>query len=78
MTTDEGKKSFANAYASLMEMAAWRDVVQFIKDEKAQSIKRLDDKSAKDVSLSEYCEERGYRKGLEKILQHAEFRKSGV
>lgn len=72
------KKSAATAYENMMQLAAWKDMAQFIESEKAQSIKRLDDKSSKDVTMGDYFEERGYRKGLEKILKHAEFRKSGA
>ena len=78
MIASEDKKAIANAYEVMTSMPAWKELVQFIEAEKEHSINRLDVKPAKDVSVGDYCEERGYRKGLEKILQHAEYRKSGV
>ena len=72
------KRDASAAYRELTQMPAWKDLVQFIESEKELSIKRLDDKDAKDVTAQEYCEARGYRKGLDAILRQAEFRMSGV
>ncbi len=76
--TPEESKSLANAYASMMNMNAWQDIVRFANEERDASIKRIDDKSAADLNLGTVCEERGIRKGIFKLIQHAEQCREGV
>lgn len=61
----------------MMETDAWKDLEEYIKEQRESSMKMIDNKSAKDLSLGEVCEERGIRKGLIKILNHAQTRKDG-
>lgn len=70
--------NLSKAYASMMQMDAWKDLERYAEDEREMSMKRIDDKSARDLSLGEVCEERGIRKGILKVLQHAELRKEGI
>lgn len=74
----EDKKATADAYHAMMVMEAWQDLIDFIQQERESSFKRTDAKSAAELTIGEICEERGIRKGLLKILQHAEFKREGV
>lgn len=76
--SDESKKAMSNAYHSMMAMEAWQDLTAYAKQERELSLKRMDSKSAAELTLGEICEECGIRKGLLKILQHAEFKREGV
>lgn len=76
--TPEEKKSLTNAYASMMNMDAWEELVRFANSERDASIKRIDDKNAADLNLGTVCEERGIRKGIFKLIQHAEQCREGV
>jgi hypothetical protein len=67
-----------SAYAAMMEMEAWKDLVRFCEDERDTSMKRMDAKSAAELALGEVCEERGIRKGIFKVIQHAEFKREGI
>lgn len=72
------RKQLADNYAAMMQMQAWADLEQYLKDEILLSVNRSDSKSAAEITIGEVCEERGLRKGLNKVLQHALFRKEGV
>lgn len=79
--TKEGKqdkKALADAYNSMMNLGAWKDLEKYAEDERFMSMRRIDDKSAANLSLGEVCEERGIRKGIFKILQHAQQRAEGI
>ena len=78
IVTSEEKRTLANAYALMMASDAWLDLERFMIEERTSSMRRIDDKSAASLSLGEVCEERGIRKGIIKILQHAAQRKEGV
>jgi hypothetical protein len=72
------KKSLRGAYHAMMQMPAWEDLESFAMEEREGSIKRLDAKSASNTTQGEFCEERGFRKGLMKLIQHAEQCREGV
>ena len=76
--TDEEKKSMSSAYHSMMVTDAWQDLVAYAKSEIESSYKRMDSKSATELRIGDVCEERGIRKGLLKILQHADFKREGI
>lgn len=78
IVTDEAKKAKAKNYASMMATDGWSDLVKYADAERDLSMRRMDVKSAADLSLGEVCEERGIRKGLHKLIQHAEFCRDGV
>jgi hypothetical protein len=75
---NEAKKALANAYAIMMQTDAWKDLERYAIAERDASAKRIDDKPASDLNLGTVCEERGIRKGIFKLIQHAEFCKEGV
>lgn len=74
--TDRKYKS--KAYSRMMEDEAWQDLEQYAKNEQTASLKRIDDKPAADLSINSVCEERGFRKGILKILQHANECRNGI
>lgn len=74
----EDKKALADAYNSMMQLAAWKDLERYADDERHASMRRMDDKSASNLSLGEVCEERGIRKGIFKLIQHAQQRAEGI
>jgi hypothetical protein len=76
--TDEEKKTISNAYHTMMATDGWSDLVSYVNDERELSFKRVDSKPAAELTLSQVCEEAGIRKGMAKILQHAEFKRDGV
>lgn len=72
------KKSLADAYANMMEMDAWKELEEYARNEKQASLSRMDSKSTRDLSIGEVCEEIGIRKGIAKILRHAEDCRGGI
>lgn len=74
----EDKKYLADAYNAMMRMPAWKDLENYAENERTSSMKRMDDKSASNLSLGEVCEERGIRKGIFKIMKYAEQRGEGL
>jgi hypothetical protein len=74
----EDRKALADAYNSMFLSAAWMDLERYAKAEKEASMKRMDSKAASDLSLGEVCEERGVRKGIQKILQYAQQKGEGI
>jgi hypothetical protein len=78
MVKDAGKKELIAMYTAMMQTDGWKHLVDFAEKEREQSMKRMDSKPAADLSLGEVCEERGIRKGIFKIIQHAEFCRDGV
>ncbi len=62
----------------MMQSEAWQDLEKYANEERELSMKRMDAKSASDLSLGEVCEERGIRKGIFRVIQHAEFCREGV
>lgn len=76
--SSEEKKALADSYALMMTLPAWKDLDVFARSEHDGSVKREDSKSARELTLGEVGEERGIRKGILKILKHAEQRREGV
>lgn len=74
----EEKKALADAYNSMMMTSAWKDLERYADGEKESSMKRMDSKSASTLSLGEVCEERGLRKGISKIIDHAKQCREGI
>lgn len=70
------KNGLAHAYEIMTQSEAWKDLEKFMLDEKDSSMKRIDNKSAMDLTLGEVCEERGIRKGILKIFRHVNERKN--
>jgi flagellar motility protein MotE (MotC chaperone) len=79
MTQEEEarRNRLASAYSAMMQSEAWKDLENFANGERESSMKRMDTKNASDLVLGEVCEERGIRKGIFKVIQHAEFRAGG-
>jgi hypothetical protein len=75
---NEEKQALAREYASLMTMRAWQDLVNYMETERDASMKSIDDKSVGDLNINIVCEQRGIRKGMLKIIQHAEQCAEGV
>lgn len=74
----EEKKALSEAYRMMMLLPAWRDLEHYAETEVESSVKRVDNKSASDLTLGYVCEERGVRKGIRKLIQHAEQKRDGV
>jgi hypothetical protein len=72
------KKERASAYQNMMQMPAWKDLEKYASEERISSMKRMDEKPAAILSLGDVCEERGIRKGIFKIIQHAEQCREGI
>jgi len=72
------RKALSDAYFAMVQMDAWEDLERFIVDEREASVRRSDTRSAAEITLAEVGEERGIRKGLDKILKHVMFRKEGI
>lgn len=75
---NEEKKARMNNYGAMMNMEAWKDLVRYAESERDVSIKSIDDKNAADLNINIVCEQRGIRKGIFKIIQHAEQCREGV
>lgn len=78
MTDDDIRKRLKTAYASMMVMDAWKDLEQYAADERQMSMERIDNKSASELNIGTVCEERGIRKGIFKLIQHAQQRAEGI
>lgn len=76
--TKEQRVSRASLYAQMVESAAWKDLERWADAERIESMKRVDDKDASALNLGTVCEERGIRKGLLKLIQHAHFCREGI
>lgn len=76
-TISPENKALVNAYTVMMQMDAWKDLEAFARAEVEHSISQVDSRSAADLTLGYVCEERGIRKGITKLLQHAERRRVG-
>jgi hypothetical protein len=76
--TPEERTRWASSYSAMMQTDAWKDLEKYALNERELSVNKIDAKSAADLSLGEVCEERGIRKGIFKIMQHAAFRKEGI
>ena len=74
----EEKKALAGAYKALMVMPGWIDLEKYAEEERDSSMKRVDSKSANDLSLGYVCEERGIRKGIAKLIQYAKQNAEGI
>ena len=72
------RKPLANAYAQMMDSPAWKDLEKWAMDESDRSMKAQDAKPAVEMIINEVCEERGYRNGLRRLIQHASQRKEGI
>jgi hypothetical protein len=72
------KKRIAGEYAAMMQSEAWKDLEAWSKLERAASFQRVDDKPINELIVPFTCEERGIRKGILKVLQHAEQCREGV
>jgi hypothetical protein len=72
------KKPLSGAYAALMQSEAWKDFVDYADKQCDSSMRMIDSKSACDLSLGEVCEERGFRKGMKKLIRYAEDCRDGV
>lgn len=70
MSDNEKAKAIerANSYRDMCNLWAWKDLVRIIEEEKIASVTRCDSIPTKEMSLSLVSEERGIRKGLNKIL----------
>ncbi len=76
--TPEERKQWQVAYDAMMQSDAWKDLERYADDQRQASMLRTDTKPAAGLSLGEVCEERGIRKGIVKIIQHAQFRQQGI
>lgn len=74
----QSKKAMADAYIVMMQTAAWKDLEKFALDQIQSSMDTEDTKSSSDVTLGFVCEEKGYRKGIKRLIQHAKQRREGV
>lgn len=77
MTPEERQRRAGN-YAAMMSSEAWKDLEKWAKEESAASHQRMDDTAASELNLAVICEERGLRKGIEKLLKHADYCRAGV
>lgn len=72
------KERLKSEYTQMMETPAWKNLVAYAENERDASIKSIDDKSAADLNINVVCEQRGIRKGIFKLIQHAEQCRDGV
>lgn len=68
----------AAGYKSMMVSAAWQDLERYAKEERDNSMKRIDCTPADELVIQTVCEERGIRKGIWKVIQFAQQRSEGV
>lgn len=78
MFRTEERKNLAKAFELMMSMEAWKVLEDYSARECESSMQRMDSKSASILSLGEVCEERGFRKGIRKILKYAKDCKEGI
>lgn len=78
MIVEEKRHPNTDLYLALFNSEVWKDLEAFMNQEREASMKRIDSKSAADLTLGEVCEERGIRKGLLKVLMHVNNRKNGM
>ena len=64
-------------FEAMMNMPAWKLMEDWAKQEREESMKRMDNKAASDLNINVVCEERGIRIGLRKFLQKAEQMRAG-
>ena len=74
----EEKNNLSKAYASMMQMDAWRDLASFVDLEVSASLHNQDNRPLSELTLIEAAEQRGIRKGMRKVLRQAEFNREGV
>lgn len=72
------KERLKSEYTSMMGTPAWKNLVAYAENERDASIKSIDDKNASDLNINVVCEQRGIRKGIFKLIQHAEQCREGV
>jgi cell wall assembly regulator SMI1 len=60
-------------FEAMLASEAWKKLEQWVAEEQERSITIVDAIPAKDISSNHYCEERGLRKGMAKVLQQAHF-----
>jgi hypothetical protein len=65
--SDERQKE----YAQLLTMPAFMDLARWAAEESDRSMRMMDAVSAKDLCLNHVSEERGFRKGMAKVIQYA-------
>jgi len=58
----------ANSYREMCRLWAWKDLINSIDEIKKESVTRTDSYSTKDLSLVLIAEDRGIRKGLDRLL----------
>lgn len=68
----------SDLYRVMMNMDAWKDLERYAEAERMKSVERSDMKSAANLTLSEICEERGIRKGMQKLIQYALQKGEGI
>lgn len=71
MKLTEEQKVRATRFESLLQMEGWKELERMAEAEIALSRETQDNRPAKDVTVNEYCEERGYRKGIRWLLKEA-------
>ena len=64
-------------YLALTNSHAWKDLESWATHEADASMKSIDNTPATELNLGKVCEERGYRRGLMRIIQQAKFMAEG-
>lgn len=58
-------------FEAMIASDAWKALEAWVAHECDESMRRHDSKPANDLKINEYCEDRGIRKGMRKVLQQA-------
>ena len=68
MSRDDARQK---EYAQLITMNAWKDLERWVTSEVEKSMRGIDSIAAKDLSVNHVCEERGNRKGIQRVIHYA-------
>ena len=72
MSEDAKAIERANAYRQMCQMWAWKDLMKIVEDVKEETVSREDSYATKDLSLVLIAEDRGIRRGLNRLLSEVD------
>ena len=66
-------KRLSDLYAAMANSEAFQHLMAWMEEERQNSVKRVDSLPASDLTVGQACEERGIRKGFQKVLNQVAF-----
>lgn len=66
-------KHRVDIFTQMINSEAWKELVRWAEEEKERSMSAIDAIPAKDLSANHVCEERGVRKGIQKLINQAHY-----